>query len=73
VLAAIAVVLVRYTIHTGLRAEWSDRPIGPEITCANCRRLTPHHSFCGQCGVSLRALPKARVETQTRADLGTRS
>ncbi len=58
VLGAIALVWLRVVIHVGLLQELSERPIGPPIRCANCRRMTPHHTFCGECGVSLRALPK---------------
>jgi hypothetical protein len=31
-----------------------------DVTCANCGRRTPVHSFCGRCGIALRALPKQR-------------
>jgi ribosomal protein L32 len=33
-------------------------PIGDAIVCANCHHATLTHTFCGNCGVALRALPK---------------
>ena len=60
VLAAIAVVLLRRAIHLGLLEEADEIDIGPDVVCANCHRPTPRHSFCGLCGIALRALPKAR-------------
>jgi hypothetical protein len=59
-LAIVALIWLRRIIHLGLLQESLEIPIGPEFECANCGRMTPRHSFCGQCGVSLRALPKAR-------------
>lgn len=58
VLAAIAMVWLRLVIHLGLLQESLEVPIGDPVICANCGRSTPAHTFCGQCGVSLRALPK---------------
>jgi hypothetical protein len=58
VLAAAAVVLLRRAIHLGLLEEADEIEIGPDVVCANCRRPTPRHTFCGQCGIALRALPK---------------
>ena len=60
VLAAVALVWLRRVIHVGLLQEASEIELQGTITCANCRRTTPYHSFCGHCGVSLRALPKSR-------------
>ena len=59
-LAAVALVLLRRAIHVGLLEEADEIDIGPDVVCANCHRLTPRHSFCGQCGIALRALPKER-------------
>ncbi|MFN2483673.1 MAG: hypothetical protein ABR509_01880 [Candidatus Limnocylindria bacterium] len=59
-LAAAALVWMRRVIHVGLLEEAAEIEIGPDITCANCGRPTPFHSFCGRCGVALRALPKLR-------------
>lgn len=58
-LAAIAIVLLRRVIHLGLLQEAREIPIGDPITCPNCGKSTPSHTFCGHCGISLRALPKA--------------
>jgi hypothetical protein len=60
VLAVVAVVWLRQLIDAGLRGEAAERPIGPEIACANCRDLTPRHTFCAWCGIALAALPKGR-------------
>ena len=30
------------------------------IVCPNCGHSTPEHTFCGHCGVALRALPRSR-------------
>ena len=57
-LAAAALVWLRWMIHIGLREEAGEAPVGPPVTCPNCRHETPLHTFCGWCGVSMRALPK---------------
>lgn len=57
-LAAVALVWLRQAIHLGLRQEAAELPIGPPRPCPNCGRMTPWHSFCASCGVSLRALPR---------------
>jgi len=28
------------------------------LRCPNCGQETPHHTFCGNCGISLAALPR---------------
>lgn len=63
-LAAIAVGLLwlRQVIHVGLVEEAAEQRLGAAITCANCRRRTASGGFCTQCGVALKALPKARPE-----------
>ena len=61
-LAALALLWLRHVIHVGLLQESLEQAIGPEITCANCGARTPQHTFCHNCGISLRALPKARTE-----------
>ncbi|MBV8982281.1 MAG: hypothetical protein JO086_15370 [Acidimicrobiia bacterium] len=68
VLAAVALLLLRLLIHFGLLQEASEIPIGPDIVCANCGHPTPRHTFCGWCGVALRALPKGRVSGADRLD-----
>jgi hypothetical protein len=59
-LDAVALVWLRHVITVGLHEEASERTLGPELTCANCERRTPRHSFCGRCGIALAALPKTR-------------
>jgi hypothetical protein len=58
-LAILALIWLRAVIHLGLLEEAAEIDVGPPITCPNCGRLTPAHSFCGNCGASLRAVPKA--------------
>ncbi len=57
-LAAVALVWLRAAIHVGLLEEAAEIPIGPAIRCANCRHETARHTFCSNCGIALRALPK---------------
>jgi hypothetical protein len=70
VLAVIALVWLRRIIHLGLLQESLEIAIGPDITCANCSKLTPSHTYCGECGVSLRALPKSRGHAPTAPVVG---
>jgi hypothetical protein len=63
VLAAVGLLLMRRAIHVGLLEEADERDLGPDVTCANCGRTTPTHTFCGHCGVALRALPKRPGQT----------
>ena len=60
VLAVVALIWLRRVIHLGLLQESREYPVGDAIVCPNCGRTTPLHTFCGHCGISLRALPKAR-------------
>jgi hypothetical protein len=60
VLAAICLLWLRRALHLGLLQESREIDVARTITCPNCGRPTPEHTFCGNCGVSLRALPKAR-------------
>ena len=61
VLDALALVWLRQVIHIGLLEEAAEIEIGPDIVCANCGSRTPSHTFCSNCGISLRALPKGRA------------
>jgi hypothetical protein len=56
----IALVLLRRTIHVGLLEEAAEADIGPEVRCVNCGAGTASHTFCSNCGISLKALPKSR-------------
>jgi hypothetical protein len=60
-LAVISLLWLRAVIHLGLLEEAAEISIGPPIACPHCGRMTPSHSFCGNCGASLRATPKATV------------
>ncbi|MEA2623687.1 MAG: hypothetical protein QOH61_2597, partial [Chloroflexota bacterium] len=57
-LAAIALVWLRLVVHLGLLQEARELIEASDIQCPNCGRDTPWASFCAECGVSLRALPR---------------
>ncbi len=57
-LALVALVWLRMVIHLGLLQESMEILIGDPIVCTNCHHSTLTHTFCGNCGVALRALPK---------------
>ena len=57
-IAAAALIWLRRTLHLGLLEEAFEGSIGEEITCANCGAPTPRHTFCGNCGIALHALPR---------------
>jgi hypothetical protein len=44
-----------------LLEEADEIAIGPDITCPECGKQTPLHTYCGNCGASLKALPRART------------
>lgn len=58
----VVIVLLRRAIHVGLLEESLEIPVGPEFSCPNCGGQTLRHTFCGRCGISLQALPKARAQ-----------
>src|SRR6188508_2368352 len=58
VVVAIALLWLRVVIHFGLLEEAREVGIGPSLRCPNCGQETPHHTFCGNCGISLAALPR---------------
>ena len=66
VAAGLGLLWLRGTIHLGLLEEANESGIGPPTRCANCGRMTPGHTFCGWCGISLQALPKS-TSTHTKA------
>jgi hypothetical protein len=59
-LAAVALLWLRRVLHLGLLEEAFEIEIGEPVVCANCGVATPRHTFCGNCGISLHALPKRR-------------
>jgi hypothetical protein len=70
--AVVALLWLRRTLHVGLLQEAYEIEIGDEITCANCGRPTRRHTFCGNCGIALHALPKARpAPPSATPDVGT--
>ena len=60
VIAVIALLWLRWALHLGLIEESREYGVRGDIRCPNCGLMTPEHTFCGQCGVSLRALPTTR-------------
>lgn len=60
VAAAIGLVWLRATIHLGLLEEANEADVGPPVRCPNCGRMTPGHTFCGWCGISLQAAPRSK-------------
>jgi hypothetical protein len=60
VLASLALLWLRRALHLGLLQESREIEITRSVGCPNCGRPTPEHTFCGNCGISLRALPKER-------------
>ncbi len=67
VIAAIALIWLRRALHLGLMQESREIDVERTITCPNCGRLTPEHTFCGNCGISLRALPKTKPQADVAA------
>jgi hypothetical protein len=57
-LAVLALAWLRRQIHLGLLQEAAEREVGLPIGCPNCGGETPAHTFCGNCGVALVALPR---------------
>lgn len=60
VLDLVALVGLREALHVGLLEEAGERDIGSLVRCANCGAQTAVHTFCGNCGIALKALPNAR-------------
>lgn len=59
-IVGVALLWLRRIIHVGLIQEAREIPVGEPAPCPSCGRATARHTFCGACGVSLRALPKDR-------------
>jgi ribosomal protein L32 len=58
-LAGVALLWLRLALHLGLLEESREVEVERSILCPNCNHTTPEHTFCGHCGISLRALPSA--------------
>ena len=58
VLSGIALIWLRLALHVGLLQESREVSVERSIVCPNCGHTTPEHTFCGHCGISLRALPR---------------
>jgi hypothetical protein len=57
-LAIVAIAWLRQLIDVGLRQEAVEAATSEPQECQDCHRQTPAGSFCVECGVALRALPK---------------
>jgi len=57
-IAGLALLWLRATLHLGLQQESREITVSRSIVCPNCQHTTPEHTFCGHCGVALRALPR---------------
>jgi hypothetical protein len=71
VIAAVALLWLRRALHLGLLQESREIAVGGDMRCPNCGLMTPQHTFCGQCGISLRAVPtgrSARPDLPAKAD-----
>ena len=68
VLAAVALLWLRRVLHLGLLEEAFEIEIGVDVRCANCGVSTARHTFCGNCGISLHALPKRRDSQPAMSD-----
>lgn len=68
VLAVIALLWLRRVLHLGLLQESREISVGRDIRCPNCGLMTPEHTFCGECGISLRAVPAARRSAKPAAE-----
>ncbi|MEA2678218.1 MAG: hypothetical protein QOJ81_2359 [Chloroflexota bacterium] len=60
VIAVVALLWLRRALHLGLLQESREIDVDGEIRCPNCGLMTPEHTFCGNCGISLRAVPSSR-------------
>src|SRR5262249_51276807 len=67
VLSAGGLVWLRWLTELGLREEAAEKPIGPPVECPSCHHETPVHTFCGHCGIAMRALPKGEPHGRFRA------
>jgi hypothetical protein len=68
VFAILGLIWMRVLIHLGLMQEAAEIEIGAPITCPECGALTPYHTFCVNCGIALRALPRGRRPAESPAD-----
>lgn len=56
----VALVLVtRFGLHHILMHEAAEVGIGPPRRCGHCGRVVPAMAFCPECGVAVRAIPRA--------------
>lgn len=60
VIAVIALLWLRRALHLGLLQESREIAVERDMRCPNCGLMTPEHTFCGQCGISQRAVPSSR-------------
>ena len=67
VLAILGLIWMRLLIHVGLMEEAAETGIGPVVLCPECGAETPYHTFCINCGIALRALPRGRRPAEALA------
>lgn len=65
ILAAVALLWLRHALHLGLIEELRELEEAPIVACPNCGRGTPGVGFCGNCGISLKAVPRTRRGDQS--------
>ncbi len=71
VVAILGLIWMRVLIHLGLMEEAAEIAIGPTTSCPECGATTPYHTFCIDCGVALRALPRNRRPAEPATDAAT--
>ncbi len=59
-IAVAALLWLRQVIQLGLTQELHELEEAPAVRCPNCGGGTPGLGFCGHCGISLKAVPRAR-------------
>ena len=69
-LTILAIVWLRQLVDVGLRQEAVEAATKEPQECQECHRMTPSGSFCVECGVALRALPKRAGGSDRSAEDG---
>ncbi|MGH3969598.1 MAG: zinc ribbon domain-containing protein, partial [Mycobacterium sp.] len=54
-IAAFAVLVLRFGLHTALLREAREVTRGEPVSCPHCRHVVPEMAFCPSCGVAARA------------------
>lgn len=56
----VGIVIVRIGLHHVLVHEAQGETVGPPRVCAHCNHLVPVMTFCPQCGIAERSIPRWR-------------